>query len=264
MGRSFPSRPGDRTRRKERLPSERGNVDPAGSVYSDSWRLSSAHTPRSFERGEEVHPRGGAAGRRADPGRGGHDLPRCAGARRVRAGRHPQRRPPAPGPPGVPGRGQAARQGRPRRRLLRRRRALGLRGQDPRRARLHRRAVADRRLQQVEGRRPALGRAAGPDPGPAQPLPAPPAPARDRRDGPAQAARLQGAAARRRRTGLARRPVPGRRRRGHPGHHRHGRGRRVEPAAPDPAQHGPGRGPQGRLGQEDADRAEPRRQRGHL
>ena len=43
-----------------------------------------------------------------------------------------------------------------RRRLLRRRRALGLRRQDPGRARVHRRAVAHRRLQQVEGRRPAV------------------------------------------------------------------------------------------------------------
>ena len=37
-------------------------------------------------------------------------------------------------------------------------------------------------------------------------------------------------------------------------HRRHGRGRRVEPAAPDPAQHRPHRRSQGRLGQEDAHR----------
>ena len=37
-------------------------------------------------------------------------------------------------------------------------------------------------------------------------------------------------------------------------HHRHGRRRRVEPAAPDPPQHGAHRRPQGRLGQEDAHR----------
>ena len=42
-------------------------------------------------------------------------------------------------------------------------------------------------------------------------------------------------------------------------HHRHGRRRRVEPAAPDPPQHGPHRRPQGRLGQEDAHAAQPRR-----
>ena len=47
-------------------------------------------------------------------------------------------------------------------------------------------------------------------------------------------------------------------------HHRHGRGRRLEPAAPDPAQHRPHRRPQGRLGQEDAHAAQPRRQRRHL
>ena len=61
----------------------------------------------------------------------------------------------------------------------------------------------------------------------------------DRR--PAQAARRQGPAARRRRPRLARRAVPRGGRRGHDRHHRHGRRRRVEPAAPDPAQHGPHR-----------------------
>ena len=63
----------------------------------------------------------------------------------------------------------------------------------------------------------------------------------------------------RRRPGLAGRPVPGRGRGRHPRHHRHGRGRRLQPAAPDPAQHGPDRRAQGRLGQEDADRAQPGR-----
>ena len=38
----------------------------------------------------------------------------------------------------------------------------------------------------------------------------------------------------------------------------------VEPAAPDPAQHRPHRRAQGRLGQEDAHRAQPRRRRRHL
>ena len=46
---------------------------------------------------------------------------------------------------------------------------------------------------------PPLGGAPDPDPGPAQPLPAPPAAPRGRRGGPAEAARLQGAAPRRRR-----------------------------------------------------------------
>ena len=69
-----------------------------------------------------------------------------------------------------------------------------------------------------------------------------------------QAARLEGPAARRRRPRLAGRPVPGRGRCRHPRHHRHGRRRRLQPAAPDPAQHGPDRRAQGRLGQEDADR----------
>ncbi len=55
--------------------------------------------------------------------------------------------------------------------------------------------------------------------------------------------------------GLAGRPLPGGRRRRHARDHRHGRGRRLQPAAPDPPQHGPGGRPQGGLGQEDADRA---------
>ena len=98
----------------------------------------------------------------------------------------------------------------------------------------------------------------------AQPLPAPPAAARGRRGGPAEAARGQGAAARRRRARLTGRALPRRGRRRHARHRRHGRGRRVEPAAPDPPQHGPHRRPQGRLGEEDAHRAQPRRQRRHL
>ena len=122
----------------------------------------------------------------------------------------------------------------------------------------------DRRVQQVEGRRPPLGGAADPDAGPAQPLPAPPPAARGGRGGPAEAARIEGAAARRGRPGVAGGALPGRGRRRDDRHHRHGRRRRVQPAAPDPAQHGPDRRPQGRLGQEDADGAEPGRERRHL
>ena len=82
--------------------------------------------------------------------------------------------------------------------------------------------------------------------------------------GPGQAAREQGPAPRGGRARLPGRPLPGRRRRGHARHRRHGRGRRLQPAAPDPPQPRPGRRAQGRLGQEDADRPQPRRQRGHL
>ena len=73
-----------------------------------------------------------------------------------------------------------------------------------------------------------------------------------------------GAAARRRRPRLAGRAVPGGGGCRHPRHRRHGRGRRVQPAAPDPPQHGPHRRAQGRLGQEDPDRHQPRRGRRHL
>ena len=176
----------------------------------------------------------------------------------------PGRRPHPPRPPREPGRGPHPRPRRARRRLLRRRRALGLRGQDAGRARLHRRRVDGRRLRPVEGRGSGVDHAGHPDPGPAQPLPAPPAAARGGRRGPGQAARLQGAAAGRRRPRLTRRAVPGRGRRRHDRHRRHGRGRRLQPPAPDPPQPGPHRRPQGRLGQEDADGDEPRRRRRHL
>ena len=58
--------------------------------------------------------------------------------------------------------------------------------------------------------------------------------------------------------------LPRRRGCGHPRHRRHGRRRRVEPAAPDPAQHGSHRRAQGRLGEEDSDCDQPRRRRRHL
>ena len=148
--------------------------------------------------------------------------------------------------------------------VVRGRGALGLRGQDAARAGLHRCRVGRRRLQQVEGRGSGLEDPAGPHPRPAQPLPAPPAAARGRGRGSAEAARRQGAAAGCRWARLARRAVPGRRRRGHDRHHRHGRRRRVQPAASDPAQHGPHRRAQGRLGQEDAHRHQPGRQRRRL
>ena len=59
----------------------------------------------------------------------------------------------------------------------------------PRGARLHRRRLGDRRLQQVEGRGPRLEGPGHPHARAAQPLPAPPAAARGRREGPAEAAR---------------------------------------------------------------------------
>ena len=54
---------------------------------------------------------------------------------------------------------------------------------------------------------------------------------------------------------LTRRALPRGRGRRHARHRRHGRRRRVEPAAPDPPQHGPHRRAQGRLGEEDAHRS---------
>ena len=151
-------------------------------------------------------------------------------------------------------------QGRADRRLLRRRHPLRVRGRDARAARLHRRRLDGRRLRPVEERGPRRGSRPRsltaeqrnryqrhillPEVGEA---------------GQQKLLESQGAAARRRRPRLPRRAVPRGRGRRHARHRRHGRRRRVEPAAPDPPQHGPHRRAQGRLGQEDAHAAQPRR-----
>ena len=131
-------------------------------------------------------------------------------------------------------------------------------------SRLHRRRLDGRRLRPLEGPRAAVDHARHAHPRAAQPLPPPHPLARGRRRRPAEVARRQGAAARRRRSRFTRRALPRGGRRRHARHRRHGRRRRVEPAAPDPAQHGAHRRPQGRLGQEDAHRDQPRRQRRHV
>ncbi len=149
-------------------------------------------------------------------------------------------------------------------RVLRGWRPLGLRGPHAGGARVRRRRVHGRWVRPLEGRGPGVEEARQPHAGPAGPVPAPRAPPRGRRGGPGQAPGLEGADARRRRPRLPGRPLPGRGRRRHDRHRRHGRGRRLQPAAPDPPQPGPGRRSQGRLGQEDPDRDEPRRGRGHV
>ncbi len=106
---------------------------------------------------------------------------------------------------------------------------------------LHRRRVHGRGLQPLEGRRARLEATPHPGSRAAQSVPAPPPAARGGRGGAAEAARRQGPDARRRWAGLSGGALPGRRRRGHHRHRRHGRGRRVQPAAPDPAQPRPGR-----------------------
>ena len=75
--------------------------------------------------------------------------------------------------------------------------------------------------------------------------------------GPGQAARLEGPAPRRRWSRLAGGALPGGGGRRHDRDRRHGRGRRLQPAAPDPPQRRPDRRAQGRLGQEDAHHAQP-------
>ena len=217
-------------------------------------------SPRSAECRQGLHHRGGAPTRRR-PGSTSRSSSTCASP--TSTSRAPSPAPSiSPGQPRVPGRGPAARQGRPGRRLLRRRGPLGLRRPDPGGARLHRRRLDHRRVQPLEGRGPAVVDAPDPDRRAAQPLPAPPAASRGRRGRPAEAPRrprcsCSGAGG----LGSPGRPLPRRGRCRHARHHRHGRGRRLQPAAPDPPQHGPDRRAQGRLGQEDAHRHQPRRQR---
>ena len=98
--------------------------------------------------------------------------------------------------------------------------------------RLRARRFDDRRHHAVEGPRLRGRGAARAQRRAARPLLAPPADPRDRRRGPAEAARREGAAARRRRARLADRAVPRRGRRGHAGDRRRRRGRPLEPAAP--------------------------------
>ena len=128
-----------------------------------------------------------------------------------------------------------------------------------------RRGVGGRRLQQVEGRGPPVEHPGQPD-APSSATATSATSSSRRWTSPASRSCCESKVllARRRRARLARRLVSGRGRRRHARHHRHGRRRRVQPAAPDPAQPGADRRAQGRFGQEDPDRAEPRRQRGHL
>ena len=218
--------------------------------------------PRTSEGHEGPDPRDHTRTGRA--GAGPRHLPRRAGIRRVRPGDDPRVGVPPPGQPRAVDRGQDPRQGHPPGRVLRRRGPLGAGRQDPGRPRLQRRRLDVGRVQPVEERGSGLGHTPVTDRRAAQPLPASPPPPRGRRRRPAEAPGIEGAAPRRRRARLTGRPVPGRRRGRHPGHHRHGRRRRLQPAAPDPPQHGPDRRAQGRLGQEDPDGPQPRRERRHL
>ena len=80
-------------------------------------------------------------------------------------------------------------------------------------------------------------------------------------EGQQRAARVEGAAHRRRRSRLPGGALPRGRRRRHDRHRRLRRRRPVEPPAPDPAHERPGRRAQGRIGPEDAQCPEPRRER---
>ena len=139
--------------------------------------------------------------------------------------------------------------------LLRRRQPLRVRGRDAPAARLHRRRLDGRRVRALEERGPPLDHPPDPHRRAARPLRPPHPASRGRRGRPAEAAREPGAAARRGRPRLARRALPRGGGRRHARHRRHGRRRRVEPAAPDPPQHGPHRRAQGRLGEEDPHRS---------
>ena len=92
----------------------------------------------------------------------------------------------------------------------------------------------------------------GPRPGPSRPssatrMPAAPPAPRGGGDGPAASCLIfEGPAPRGRWSRLALPPSTSPRWSGHPRHHRHGRGRRLQPAAPDPAKHRSDRRAQGR------------------
>ena len=204
--------------------------------------------------------------------RGGPPAPaaRHGAARRPRAGRvRPGRAPGCgahpPRPPREPDRGPRARPRRPDRRLLRRWRPVRVRGQDAARARLHGRGVDGRRLQQVEGRRAGVEQARDA----VRPTSATATSATSCCPRWASRARPSCSKSRVLLLGAGGLGSPaalylagGRRR--HDRHRRHGRGRRLEPPAPDPAQPRPDRRAQGGLRQEDADRDEPRRGRRRL
>ena len=154
---------------------------------------------------------------------------------RMAGGAHPGCRPRPARESRVAHRGRRPRPQRAGRHLLRLRQPLGLRRQVARGARLRARALADRRLHRLEAKRRRGRAAAHALAREAHPLLAPHPDPRDRRGGPAEAARLEDPADRRRRPRLARVALP----RG--GRHRHARDRRRrhrrrdEPAAADRA-----------------------------
>ena len=185
----------------------------------------------------------------------GH-VPRRPRAGRVRPGHDPRLGVHPPRPPREPGRDEARRP-RPRRSSSTAPAGTARRSR-PRRSSSSATPTSSRwpvasaagRTKAAPGSRPQVAH-----PRAARPLRPPHPPPRGRRGRPAEAAREPGAAARRRRPRLAGRALPRGRGRRHARHRRHGRRRRVEPAAPDPAQHGPHRRAQGRLGEEDAHRS---------
>ena len=208
--------------------------------------------------------------REIDPadGRGAprrRDVPRRARAGRVRAGHDPRRGLHPARPPREPGREQAR---RPRRaRSSSTARAAPARRSRPRRCRSSATPTSSRWPAASAAGRTRAGRGSRP------PCSTPSSATATSRHillpevgeaGQQKLLESQGAAARRRRPRLAGRALPRGRGRRHARHRRHGRRRRVEPAAPDPPQHGPHRRAQGRLGEEDAHRAQPRRRRRHL
>ena len=135
--------------------------------------------------------------------------------------------------PRVADRGRGARPRPARDPLLPVGQPLGVGGADADRgSRLRERRVDDRRHHAVEGPRLRGRGPADADRRAARALLAPPAAARGRDRGTAEAARRQGAAARRRRPRLAGRAVPRRGRRRHARDRRQRRGRPLEPAAP--------------------------------
>ena len=236
---------------RSRIPTSLGRLS--------AWRASATCWPRPRAQIREVDTQAADEARQR-PGVGRARRPR---ARRVRPGR-PARAPSTSlaATSRARSRARSPDKATPGRRLLRRRRPLGLRGQDAAGARATPTSSRWPAASAAGRTRAATGRCrSSSPPTSATATSATSCCPRSAWQGQAKLLDTQGPAPRRRRPRLAGRALPGRGRRRHVGHRRHGRGRRLQPAAPDPPQRRPDRRAQGRLGQEDAHDAQPGRQR---
>ena len=177
-------------------------------------------------------------------------------------GPDPRRDPHPARVPRVAHRAGGARQGAADPRVLRRRRALGVRREVARRARLRERHLSRGRLHRLEAQRAPDRAAAHARCGEAPALQPPSPHSGGRRGGTAEAARVAHPPHRRRRPRLAGVALPRRSRRWPSRHRRRRRRRRVEPAAPDRALDRAARRLEGGVRQAHDRGAQPRRRGG--